>query len=349
MKKKSIRLVLLFGAGGTVAAVNVWLAAVGLSFLTACHDGLQPLPQAACTRLQAYEAYPDSSFFQTITQMYVADSVLYAFDPSRGDVAVWNLRTNDFYTCGTLGQGPENVVQPSGFYVQDDTVYIMAGDFKLKGFYKGEFVRTLDVPASPGQRFFLAGDTVYVTSTRENSCYLKASKNWKRKDAMQGLTFCGHMFPIKEREDINGLFNRRHIINGGDTLYAVCRSYHVIEKYDLHTNELLEAYDLSELDFMRKNLSYMKEHEGGPTSAFVFLRDAYWSDGKLFILSADWSGVYGRNKVLVLQDSPTLTPLGIYRLPGNLYSCIAVEGDLIYAMNDEKCTIEICRLVPFDN
>ena len=86
----------------------------------------------------------------------------------------------------------------------------------------------------------------------------------------------------------------------------------------------------------------------GPNTYYEYLNDAYWHDGRLYILCSEWwDGGYSRNQILVLDTVPALRPVGICRLPGDVYSCIAVEGDLIYAMNDEKCTIEICRFVLF--
>ena len=345
MKKKSNRSALLFGAVGTVASVNVWLAAVGLSLLTACHGGPQPLPQAACTRLAAYDAYPDSSFFQDIRQLQVADSVLYAFDYTLGHVAVWNLRTNDFYTCGTLGQGPEEVVQPQGFCLAGDTVYMATTDEKLKGYVPGgRFAGAMDVPMWSEKRFFLLGDTVYATFPTDSSCYVKSSRSWKLADTLHGLRLGGHLFPIKDESGPNLSPNARHLVRGDGGFYAVCPSYPVVEKYDLHTGRLLEACDLSTTEFVSQILSYVNAQPTQQNSYFHYLDDACWHDGRLYILCADWQEGYSLNKILVLDTRPALRPVGICQLPGDVYSCIAVEGDTVYAFNSQDCTIEVCRM-----
>ena len=145
---------------------------------------------------------------------------------------------------------------------------------------------------------------------------------------------------------MNILRNQRHLVKGEDCLYAICPSYPVIEKYDLHENRLLASCDLSDINIIKNNLSYIKQKNISSRSFFTYLCDAYWNKDKLYFLCATWEKGYEVNTILVLDSA--LTPSYVCRLPGKIYNTICANENYIYAMNYEQCAMEIYKInMPF--
>ena len=304
------------------------------------------LMELECSLFSSFRTYPDSTFIKSISCLYFEDGKLYMFDPSRADVAILDIDKDTFYTVGKFGEGPKEVVSPTGFYVQKDTIGILdAGSMALK-FYDGKgFIESVSVPTCNEFRFFIENDTIYATTMTDSSCYVKTERNWDRINSGD-IQFCGEVFSITEHTDMNILRNQRHLVKGEDCLYAICPSYPVIEKYDLHENRLLASCDLSDINIIKNNLSYIKQKNISSRSFFTYLCDAYWNKDKLYLLCATWEKGYEVNTILVLDSA--LTPSYVCRLPGKIYNTICANENYIYAMNYEQCAMEIYKInMPF--
>ena len=235
-------------------------------FLTGCRDRLVKLPELAYSPMRSFSEFPDSSFFKSISCMDVVDGKLYMFDQTRSDVAVLDLQTDSFYTVGAHGQGPEELANPYSFYVQADTVYIWdGGALTLKGFAGGKHSHTLAVCGGSMNRFFVEGDSIYLPLVSDEASFVKVPKSWQRGDEAH-LVYGRHVFQISEDPSMNSVRNVRHLLKGTGCFYAVCPSYPVVEKYDLHTDALLASYDLSRIDFVKDDLDFIAERNSGPKS-----------------------------------------------------------------------------------
>ena len=283
----------------------------------------------------SFTEFPDSSFFKDITCMSVHEGKLYMFDAWRSDVAMWDRRNDRFLTFGSRGQGPREVADPKTFYVKDNKVAIMDVGF-IKVYDEQGGVELLHIPRYDDQRFFIEKDTVYITAALEKTFYVKYPTTWKRADGEKGLQLCGSLLDITD--GMKRSRNNRHLLKGDGCLYAVCPSFPVVEKYDLHTNELLLSCDLSGVDLMEDILSYVKD-KNSPSSYHIYFPDAYSYQKKLYILCANWTPKNERNKILVLDED--LSPLGIYQLPGVYYTSFCVDDEFIYAANGKDCAVEM--------
>lgn len=299
------------------------------------------LPETKCDLIRSFTEYPDSSYFKDISCIYYEKDQLYAFDKSRGDVAVLNMETNDFYTAGDIGEGPTQVSNPTSFYVQKDTVFLLdGGSMSFKLYYKNKFIKSIPTCAYSENRFFIADDTIYTTATTDSTCYVKQSKHWKREN-IHDIRLQGNILPITKDKGMNLIRNQRHLIKGGNNcLYALSNNYHIIEKYDLKTNALIECYDLSDIEPIRKTLKHINQDIGGKRIS-IFIQDAYWYNNNLYLLCADWEKGYHVNTILAINDESTWTPSRIYRLPYEIYTAIAIYNNQIYAANYTTNSIDI--------
>lgn len=312
-------------------------------FLTGCRDRLVKLPELAYSPMRSFSEFPDSSFFKSISCMDVVDGKLYMFDQTRSDVAVLDLQTDSFYTVGAHGQGPEELANPYSFYVQADTVYIWdGGALTLKGFAGGRYSHTLAVCGGSMNRFFVEGDTIYLPLVSDEASFVKVPKLWQRGDEAH-LVYGRHVFQISEDPSMNSVRNVRHLLKGTGCFYAVCPSYPVVEKYDLHTDALLASYDLSRIDFVKDDLDFIAERNSGPKSYTTSFKDAYCFGNKLFILFSSQCGGFSTDKVIVLEDKGgELVPTGLIQLtPGAIFESVCVDENCFYAMNYETSSVEI--------
>lgn len=310
-------------------------------FFTGCRDDRKvDVPVIELVKNSDFTEYPDSSFFKDITCMSVDDGKLYMFEDSRGDVAMWDKKNNRFLVLGSLGPGPKEVGRPKTFFAQNGKVSIMDGASRaLKIYDEQGGVESVQLPCVSALRFFVEKGTTYVSCAYKETSYVKVPESWKLANREAGLLFCGSFLDISENKGINISRNNRHLVKGDGCLYAICPSFPLVEKYDLDTNELLSSFDLSAVDIIRKNLEYIASQNHGPTTYSVYLRDVYFCDGKLYILCATWNNKFQVNKLLVLDEE--LSPLGIYKLPGNMYTSFCVDDKFIYAMNYGRCAVEM--------
>ncbi|MDE5677449.1 hypothetical protein [Phocaeicola sp.] len=320
---------------------------LGLSVLSACqHKGsLKIIP---CEILSAFNEYPDSSFFSNISSMCYQEGYLYLFDTKRGDIAVKGIDKDSFFTIGQIGQAPFELANPTTFTINEKgcIAVLDIGSLSLKYFQGKEWISSLPIPSGGESHFFIYQDTTYLTLPTDTTCYIRVPSSWER-GSIERVDFCGMTHRITELDDMNLLRNRRHLIKGNQCLYTVCASYPIIEKYDLHTNQLLATIDLSKLDYLDEVCKFVKEGEDSPKSFYVFLRDACFYDGKLYILFADWKDGYTVNKIIVLEDNGTFSPLCIYQLPGNIYTSFTIGNHCIYAFNHEYSEVQTISLVDF--
>ena len=310
-------------------------------FFLGCRDDREvSVAVIELTKSSDFTEYPDSSFFKDITCMSVNDGKLYMFDATRGDVAMWSKNDNRFLTFGSIGQGPKEVARPTTFFIQNNEVCILdAGSRALKVYNELGDVKSLQLPSSSEWRFFVEKGTTYMSCPYKGTSYVKVPETWKMTDGEKQLSFCGRFLDISEDKGMNMVRNSRHLVKGGNCLYVVCPSFHIVEKHDLETDKLLSSFDLSAVDIIRKNLEYIKSQNRGPTTYSIYLRDVYFYNGKLYILCATWDRKYEANKLLVLDEE--LSPLGIYKLPGVTYNSFCVDDEFIYAMNYGRCAVEM--------
>lgn len=308
--------------------------------LESCVDDKNIVPRIDLSLHSDFTEYPDSSFFKDITCMSVDDGKLYMLDVSRGDVAMWNRNDNSFLTFGGIGQGPREVANPKTFFMQKGKVAIMDnGSQSLKIYDERGGVEMVDIPASNEWRFFMEKDTVYSTCVYKDALFVKSAKQWKREDNEKGLLFGGSIFNITESKWMNRIRNNRHLVKGNGCFYAICPSYPILEKYELRTNELIASYDLSGMDIIRENLKYVESQKQASNTISFYLIDAYFYKEKLYVLCTTWKNGFEKNKLLVLDEE--LSPLGIYKLPGKVYSSFCLDDEFIYAMNYGRCAVEM--------
>ena len=327
---------------GVIAMMLV--AVTNSAILVSCCQQETSLDFVQCEVLSSMEQYPDSSYFKEISCMYYQNNKLYLFDKSRGDVAVDAFSGNLFYTVGKIGQGPTEVAAPTGFSVlpNGNVALLDGGNLSLKIYNESGFVTSYDVPSGSDNRFFTEGNKTYLTLATDTSSYVKTSSSWKR-GTNDGLELHGSSLHITDDPGMNIIRNRRHLVKGEGCLYAIPSSYPVIERYELGSEKLLDTFDLSEIDCIGNIWSSIGRNTSSPKSFYIFLKDVYYADGKLYILYADWENQYSVNHILVLETKGRLTPIYIYKLPGIIYDSFAVNDNLIYAMNYEKNEIQTIR------
>ncbi len=202
--------------------------------LSSCQQNThQQPPVLECKLVSSFDEYPDSTFFKDVYRVEAVNDRLYMLDQWRGDVAVFDMETDCFYTVGAKGQGPKELARATDFYVQDDTLAILDGAaLSLKLFYGKEYVRSLNVPSGKELRFIVDEEKVYLPCQDKETVYLKLPKAWQR-DQLKDVELAGEYLDITDEEGMNFSRNERHLVKGEGCLYAICPSHPMVQKYDL--------------------------------------------------------------------------------------------------------------------
>lgn len=303
------------------------------------------IPEFHCQQLQSITEYPDSTFFKYPTQLYKQEEKFYAFDQTRGDVAIWDCSTPDttFQTIGSIGAGPEELATPKGYAVYHDTIFIAdMGSLCLKAYHEGRFIRSIPSSYVSNLRFFIDDDYAYLTDvTTDSACYAKIPLNLKERTDLPYVQRGGHLFDTKGDGSYDRSDNQRILVQGGNYLYAASMCYPVIERYDLATNKLAGSYDLSDIPIVQEILDRIESEDLPPNAVYLYLKDIYWYKEKLYILCTySYRGQYQINVIVTLDTgSPTLRPLCLYHLPKK-YETIAIDDEYIYAAGLATCSID---------
>jgi hypothetical protein len=241
---------------------------------------------------------------------------------------------------GTGGPGPKELGGCSTFYVYNDTVNILdytAGS--IKQFYHTEYVDQLIFP-----RYALYEDHFFCV----NGEYIFPAANLKsfgasfyRNDTTTITYFGEKVFVKSERQTFLRNF-RSFAYDGGEVFYSIPETLPFIEKFNLETKELVEKYDLSEIEVVKESLNGIKaENNTNENTTYELASDCYLKGDKLFILFNRFLAQGTKKALLVLETEPHLHISSIYQLSFNTYyDALCVSDDYIYMYDAHRCSID---------
>lgn len=278
------------------------------------------------------DMYPDSSYFTDIRCMQVEKGKLYAFDVQRRDIAVLNKDLDSVFFVGSGGQGPHEIISAENIFVKNDTINILdRGDRSIKRFISSVFLERNNVPYCSGFKFFIdsAGSFFIPIQSTEGTFF--------KKDKMhEEITYYGRIERVGS-EVKTVTMNGRDLLFNGDYIFTIPEALTTLEKYDARTMELIESYDLSQIDLIRKNLDHIARNNNlDDKSFFVLFRDAYLYGKDLYILCNTWEDEYRSNTLIRMEVTPTMKPVAIYKLPSDYYAAFSVTNDYIFAFDSSS-------------
>jgi hypothetical protein len=284
--------------------------------------------------------FPDSSFFSEISCMQFYNDHIYILDKNRRDVVQLDTTLTKMSVIGSGGPGPKELGACSTFYIYKDTVNIM--DYTVGGmkqFYHAEYLSRVICPhytMSEDRFFCVNGEYVLPAATLKSF-----GASFYRNDTTTTTYFGQKTFVRSEKQTFIRNF-RSFVYDGGDAFYSIAETLPFIEKFNLETKDLVEKYDLSEIEVVKESLNSIKaKNNTNENSVYVLVSDCYLKGKKLFILFNHILEQDGDNVLLVLETEPHLRVSSIYQLnPNNFYDAFCVSDESIYIYNGKKCSID---------
>lgn len=308
-----------------------------LILFCSCHKEVR-FKSYQCQTDRSIQMYPDSSFFSKINCMQYCRGKLYLLDKKRGDV-VWV--DEDLSRMGGVAQhgvAPDELVMPLEFMTLNDTIYVLDfGSKSMKIFYGGKMIDRFTPLNANENRFAVDEHTLYISATTDSSCYLKILKNDESVQISQGK--------VKMENTIKRtiMLNCKHVFYSKGFIYTVSGNFPFIEKYNATTGQLIDTYDLSDVELIRNSMEYGEALPYNPNSYYIFIADAYLHSNSLYLLcSSRNSGKdYKVKTILRIDLRDEMKAACSYILPHDIYSSFCISDSFIYAFrDDEVCEIE---------
>lgn len=271
-------------------------------------------------------------------QSYEGD--IYILDTERRDIVRFTEEFDSIHYIGHGGAGPQELNIPSRFFIEKDTIYLTdTGGSYIKCITDDTISSLIKLPhLALDKRFFYVSDHFYIPSITDNSLFMAFNKAMEQDTVRYGGEIV--TFQSKKRTLMQ---NARHLLVHGNTFYAVSDNLPQIQRYDLHTLDLLEEFDLSQMPVIKQNLNYISSRENIQNSFSVFIEDAYLANNSLYLLCAELGMDYKVNKLIKISLSP-MRITDLYILPGNMYESFCVSSHYIFAFDSEKGTIDRIKL-----
>ena len=208
-------------------------------------------------------------------------------------------------------------------------------DFYVDECWKTSIKSEQDYVLSSSTRFFSRCDSVWhsITHNEKTMAILSAGQALKQGKLVDGL------------DDIRRpTASERHVLKAEEGIILVGLGLPVVERYD-DKGKRLSTYDLRNVPKLRAIYDAKKTDD--PKSYFVVVADAYYSNHKLYLLTAsDENDMYSCNTIYVLEDKDGCFELECsYTLSGNIYSTFCItEDNLCFAFNCIDSALEMYLL-----
>lgn len=101
---------------------------------------------------------------------------------------------------------------------------------------------------------------------------------------VEQMTFFGRRYEFNSYQQ-NIIRNQRAVFECGGFKFSISDNMSFIEKYDDYNN-LIENFDCSYIDFIKKELQYRSKNEIKSNSYNILAYDSYLNEDKIYILYA---------------------------------------------------------------
>lgn len=242
-------------------------------------------------------------------------------------------------TIGTRGQGPNELLDINQFAIQDSLIVVLNGNNRINIFnINGELLEEHSLTGIPirfdtGHRFHFNGEEIIGSSAfSENP--LTVYNIYTNEQTFFGEKY---KFALSNQTAIR---NDRFVRVFGDKCVAVSDNMPFIEIYDLKSKENIEKYDYSTIYEIEKSLKAIERKDKNPNSYYTLCRDICLVDDYLYVLFISYAEKFEANKIIKFELVPSVNPVSIIELPGEIYSSFCISDYFVYGYNSRDNTIE---------
>jgi hypothetical protein len=289
--------------------------------------------------VQSFDELPGELFFGKPSSMYSNAEGLYFSDNERGIVFFVNKEFSEVQVFGKKGEAPHELNSPSNFFIYEGNLYCLDQGKNSIVKYRletGEFLESFRIPrAINGSdfelRFFVEKNEIFLSAPYSQNAYVRIQND---------STFTGFGEKFNFGNPKTDVFrNERFLFKNQDKIIALSSNMPFIEMFDLNGNLILKE-DISTVPAISERLQFIEnENDTDPNSYYRTVKDAYFSENKLYILAISGIERPMANKILVFEfseHSASLNYQGEITLPGTWYASFSVFENNLYVYENRS-------------
>lgn len=295
-----------------------------------------------CQLEKQIEEYPDSSFFSQVNCMNYYNDNIYILDEKRGDIVALSSDLKNIKYITKHGEAPYETLFPVTFCIYNDTLYAVDfGTRSIKKYYDDIYCEDIVLSNANENRFSINDSLIYLSANSDSTSFLKIDKTNPKNQIAMGCV-------IQEKTPFKTIIsNRKHILfDKNEGVFSVSECYPYIDKYSF-SGDYITSYNISSIPIISEEIKKYKEKSDNDNSVYIYIRDAYLANGKIYILcsSSTQKNDYKVNTILELSIKNEMKLVSTYILPHDIYSSFCISDKYIYASQEgRKVAIEKIKL-----
>jgi len=131
-------------------------------------------------------------------------------------------------------------------------------------------------------------------------------------------------------------------------LFVISDNLPLIEIFNKYTQQRIDIVDFSDVKQINKRMRMFNAREHADNEYTILSDDVYITQNSLYLLlnSRDENELHV-NEIIKFDILPTIKPVAIYKLPGDIYEsfCVSEEDDKIYAFEYMENMIEVIPII----
>lgn len=307
--------------------------------LCSCQNSKKKYTKHQCRTDLHIDEFPDSSFFSDIRNMQYFDGRIYILDVNRRDIVSLDENFENMKIIGSPGPGPRELNVPMKFYLWKDTVFVFDQARGVKSFYQSDFIRQYNFQGISENRFFLTESRFYIPSSTDSTIFAVINK-----DIDNEIQYAGKIIQFDSKKETIMHNEKDLLYEKGDFFYAISDNITEVDKYDLHTLNLVSKFDLSDIPIVKNNLNYIQSQQKNSNSYYILFSDSYISDNSLYVMCVGLRKPVSSNHLVKIKLEPTPQITNIYVLPGRIYDSFCMSPNYIFAFNKLRNSIERIKI-----
>lgn len=297
-----------------------------------CGRQLTSLPTIEPQLVKSADVLADSIYFSEITAMKYHGDRIYACCMGQSQILCMDDEFGLLHTIGHEGRAANELMDPSSFDIEGDTIAVLCyGSFK-RYTVNGEFVGTFDIGRLlPNKDFAMCAGSYYYTSSNQGPVISLSADGTSRS--------FGERYRF-ETEEAARYRNARFTRVYRDRIITVSDNLPYIEVFDRQTLESVRKVDYSDVDLVSEIMKSNASEQLAANQYRTLVSGCNVADGKLYVLLADNLDGFCANKIIVFDLERDCRPVSIVQLPGARYFSFCVNGQTLYAFNLLENTLE---------
>lgn len=260
----------------------------------------------------------------------------------RAGVYALDSKLNLISKMSNIGRGFGEVNRPAKFFVDDNNVITLynEGLQRYSYFEKDSFLMADNASVKENLakscRFFARDGAIYQ-SVLGGKFLVSVIKNGNVTKQMCP-TVDGVDFPS------NVALSERHLLEGDNCFYVIGLGLPIVQAYSFDGRELAR-FNLVNIPLL-ESVYAKNENLKSSNSYYEVVRDAYYKNGFIYLLTSSFEGKYKCNTIIVLKkNADNIQYVSAYTLKNNLYStfCINDQNECL-AVCSKNSSIEVYKL-----